>query len=80
MKKLFFMFVAAAAMTFAACDNAPKTEAAPEEAAEAAVEAVDSTAEAAVEAVDSAAAAATETVDSADAATEAATEAPAENN
>ena len=70
MKKLFFMFVAAAAMTFAACDNAPKTEAAPEEAAEAAVEAVDSAAAAATETVDSAAAAATE----------AATEAPAENN
>jgi hypothetical protein len=48
MKKLFFMFVAMAAMTFAACDNAPKTEAAPEEeAVEEVVEATDSTATAA---------------------------------
>ncbi|MBQ6228635.1 MAG: hypothetical protein IJK08_08765 [Prevotella sp.] len=81
MKKLAFMFVAMAALSFAACTETKAPEAPVEEAVTEAVEevadsaaaAVDSVAAAATEAVDSAAAAATETVEAAaDAAAEAA--------
>ena len=73
MKKLAFMFVAMAALSFAACTETKAPEAPVEEAVTEAVEevadsaaaAVDSVAAAATEAVDSATAAATEAVDSA---------------
>ena len=73
MKKIAFMFVAAAAMTFAACtENKPAAEApAVEEAVE---EVVDSAAAAVEEVADSAAAAVEEVADSAATAVEEAAE------
>ena len=71
MKKLVFMFVAMAAISFAACtDSKPAQEAAPEEAAPAVEEVADSAAAAVEEVADSAAAAVEEVADSAAAAVE----------
>ena len=58
MKKLVFLFVAAAAMTFAACDGKKTAEAAAEKidsAAQVATEAIDSAANAAVDSTKAAA-------------------------
>ena len=61
MKKIAFMFVAVAAMTFAACtENKPAAEAPVEPATEAVEEVVDSAAAAVEEVADSAAAAVAE--------------------
>ena len=71
MKKFAFMFVAMAALTFAACtENKPAQEVADDAAAAAVEEVVDSAAAAVEEVADSAAAAVEEVADSAAAAVE----------